>query len=260
MPLRVVSFGGGVNSTALLVGLAERGTPPHLILFADTGDEFPETYAHVHAMSAWCFGTFGQGIVWVKRAYSRYSSLEDECHQLGTLPSKAFGYSGCSVKWKRQPMDAFVRNYPLAREAWKRGERVERLIGIDAGEAHRGKIADTDRYVYRYPLIEWDWAREECVAAIERARLPVPRKSACFFCPSTKKREVIALARERPDFFARAIAMEDHAYATGETRKGSTRGLGRTWMWRELVEAEDPSLFPETPFEFCVECIDGESD
>ena len=39
----VVSFGGGVNSTALLIGLEERDERPDYILFADTGGEKPET-------------------------------------------------------------------------------------------------------------------------------------------------------------------------------------------------------------------------
>jgi len=42
----VVSFGGGTNSTAMLVGMWERGERPDAILFADTGGEKPHTYQH----------------------------------------------------------------------------------------------------------------------------------------------------------------------------------------------------------------------
>jgi len=38
----VVSYGGGVNSTAVLVGMVERGIRPDAILFADTGGEHPQ--------------------------------------------------------------------------------------------------------------------------------------------------------------------------------------------------------------------------
>ena len=41
--ISVLSFGGGVNSTALLVGLCGRSQAPSLVLFADTGSELPET-------------------------------------------------------------------------------------------------------------------------------------------------------------------------------------------------------------------------
>ena len=38
------------------------------------------------------------------------------------------------------------------------------------------------------------WGRDDCVAAIARVGLPQPGKSACFFCPSSKKHEIITLA------------------------------------------------------------------
>ena len=41
--INMVSYGGGVNSTALLVGLHQHRIPVDLILFADTGAEHPHT-------------------------------------------------------------------------------------------------------------------------------------------------------------------------------------------------------------------------
>jgi hypothetical protein len=254
--VRTVSYGGGVNSTGLLVGLHERGIVPDAILFADTGNEFPETYDHVERVSAWSLEHLGLPITRIKRVYPRHDSLEDECFNLNTLPSKAFGYSGCSVKWKRQPMDRWIRHDPRALAAWARGERIERLIGIDAGEAHRGKIPDDEKFTYRFPLIEWGWARDECVQAIERAGLPVPRKSACFFCPATTKKEVIELHRSRRDLFDRAVAIEENAREHGQLTV--VKGLGRHWSWSELVERGGTG--PETPHTFCVECSDGSED
>ena len=48
----VVSYGSGTNSTAMLVGLHERGEKPDLILFADTGGERPDTYRHKEIVNA----------------------------------------------------------------------------------------------------------------------------------------------------------------------------------------------------------------
>ena len=42
--INMVSYGGGVNSTALLIGLHQHRIPVDLILFADTGAEHPHTY------------------------------------------------------------------------------------------------------------------------------------------------------------------------------------------------------------------------
>jgi hypothetical protein len=48
-----VAYGMGVDSTSMLVGMKARGTTPDMILFADTGDEKPETYAYFEVMQAW---------------------------------------------------------------------------------------------------------------------------------------------------------------------------------------------------------------
>ena len=40
----LLSFGGGINSTALLLEWVEQGKPLDLVIFADTGSEMPETY------------------------------------------------------------------------------------------------------------------------------------------------------------------------------------------------------------------------
>lgn len=115
----VVSFGGGVNSTALLLGLAEYQQRPDAILFADTGGEQPATYEHVEVMRQWCVAAGFPELQTVRYHESAHGTLEQECLNNETLPSKAFGFGGCSVKWKRAPMDRWVA-------AWPRGNAANR--------------------------------------------------------------------------------------------------------------------------------------
>ena len=42
--MNIVGYGGGTNSTAMIIGLYQRGVPIDLILFSDTGCEQPHTY------------------------------------------------------------------------------------------------------------------------------------------------------------------------------------------------------------------------
>ena len=51
--MNIVSYGGGTNSTAMLVGMYERGIPVDLILFADPGGEQPYTYEYLPIMDDW---------------------------------------------------------------------------------------------------------------------------------------------------------------------------------------------------------------
>ncbi len=229
---------------ALLVGLAQRGRRPDAILFADTGGEKPETYDFLPVMDEWCCRQKFPPIRRVQNA-GKYPTLEGFCEDKAQLPSLAFGGRSCSQRWKKEPMHAALRAWPPTREWWDQGERVEKLIGIGADECHRARIEEDRWYVYEYPLISWGWGRAECVKEIAAAGLEVPSKSACFFCPAMKKHEVLSLAAERPDLFARAVAMERRAKEAGNL--DTIKGLGRHWSWEALgkADAEQLKLFTD---------------
>lgn len=114
-------------------------------------------------------------------------------------------------------------------------------MGYDAGEMrryeHSKKFNDTDKkYINRYPLIkDRGWDRSDCVREILAAGLPLPGKSSCFFCPSMKQPEILALKEQYPDLYRRAVAMEDRAMP----HLTSVKGLGRNYAWRERFGAAD---------------------
>lgn len=234
----VVSYGGGVNSTALLVKAAGKCVRPDVIVFSDTGDERPSTYAYLDTFSRWLVSRDFPPIDvvrWVRKDGS-FQALSDWCVEHKTLPSKAFGYSGCTSKWKQQPLDQFVLHHPVVQAAWARGEVVERWIGYDADEPARSerlvaKSPDPSRWRWRTPLVEWGMGRAECFRAIASAGLPIPSKSSCFFCPSMRKPEIDALGREHPGLLQRALDMEAGAVLTSPAMKG----LGRTFAWRDYT-------------------------
>jgi hypothetical protein len=250
-----VSFGAGTNSTAMVVGMLDCGQRPDWVLFADTGGERPQTYAFLRTFDAWLQARGLALTVVTNAGRGQGESLEANCLARRELPSLAYGFKGCSVKWKRQPMDRFLRAQPGCIAEWEAGGLVARAIGIDAGEAHRTKLPPDARYVYRYPLVDWGWDRAACVDAISRAGLPQPGKSSCFFCPAAKKSEVLALAKEAPDLFARAVAMEANSAAH------TVKGLGRKWSWSSLVDADarQQRLFPELAQAPC-DCMEGGDD
>jgi len=70
----------------------------------------------------------------------------------------------------------------------------------------------------------------------------VPPKSACFFCPASKKREILWLQERHPELLRRALAIEDNA----RDKLTSVRGLGRSFAWRDFLDrANDTPLFPD---------------
>lgn len=242
--INILSYGAGTNSTAILVGLRERGESIDYITFADTGGEKPETYDHLRVVQDWLESNGMPPITVVRGsqpAQIRRGSLEAECLELGTMPSKVYGYGNCSQKWKLDPQNKF--NAKISAQLGIELKGITRLIGFDADEPERMeraiRLGSKQPCRQRFPLVEWGWGRDECVAAIARAGLPQPGKSACWFCPSSRKEEVLWLADRHPDLFARAVALEQRALnGEGQAPAPTTvKGLGRHWSWKALVEA-----------------------
>ena len=267
--LVVASYGGGLNSTAMLIEWVNRGHRLDLVLFADTGGERPETYAHVKALSIWLMEHGAPPVITVRYTDrgGEVVTLEDRCLQTNRLPSLAYGFKKCSQRFKRGPQDKYVRNWAPAKQAWNRGEKIIKLLGYDADEPHRAERAerryamdlasskpslDVRRYVYRYPLIEWDMGREECAEITARAGFGAVPKSACFFCPSTSNAEIYRLQDSHPDLLARALAIEANAESTT-----AGRGLGgQTRRWADIIA--QPRMFREILPPISCECYDGE--
>jgi hypothetical protein len=256
----VVAYGVGVSSTAMLVELIRRAIRPDHILFADTGGEKPETYAYLDVIRPFLARHGFPDVTTVRYRPKRaaYDTLEGQCLYTGTLPSLAYGGKSCSQKYKRAPQDAFIlAAYPPA-EVLGRGQRIVRAIGFEAGEerrtfAHMVKAADGARrqgreawldehyFINWYPLLEWGHDRRRCQEIIAAARLPVPLKSACWFCPASKKAEIAWLQEHHPDLLERALAIERNAAA----KLTSVKGLGRYFSWRDyLAQRDDHPLFP----------------
>lgn len=256
----VVSFGAGVDSSAMLVALRAASIRPALITFADTGGEKPETLAHLARMNE-VLGTWGWPLIQVCRkvpmAETGYSDLYGNCMANETLPSLAFGMKSCSIKWKQVPQDQFIKGvtrgpnkcapHPVWHEFQRTGQRIVKLIGYDCGKAdlRRSKklsAADAD-FDYAYPLQAIGWARPDCVAAITRMLSAdmVPIKSACFFCPASKHWELFWLAAHHPELLEHALLLERRAL-TGRHSRFDEVEFGASW--EELVRGAD--RFPST--------------
>ena len=255
----LATYGGGTNSSAAIIEWVKKGLPIDVILFADTGGEKPHTYRYVKLFSDWLVSQGYPEIITVKRVNQKkeVETLEEECLRLENMPSIAFGSKTCSQKHKIAPQDKYMNNLPEAKEVWARGERIIKLIGYDIDEDYRIKPdqdeADT-KYERRYPLIEYGMDRDDCIESIKSVGLPLPGKSACFFCPTSKPSEIEFLRDQYPELFERALKIEE----LGVKKATSVKGLGRTWSWKEATR--QITMFDED-FKFVPEvtcgCFDG---
>ncbi len=133
-----------------------------------------------------------------------------------------------------------------------------KAIGLDAGEPHRLTWAkpnpsepdrkpsreaklDAEFFTYWYPLAsDWGMDRAACERSIRDAGLPVPIKSACWFCPASKKKEIVWLREHHPELLERALAIE----ANAQPNLTSVVGLGRSFSWADFLDdLDDTPLF-----------------
>jgi len=249
-----INYGGGDNSTAVVVEWIRRGLPvPSGVFFADTGGEKPHTYQAVRDVSAWAeergWPVF-QTVRWIRKVGKHagtFRSLEETSLEREELPSLAYGYKGCSVKWKGQPIDAAVRTHP----AYQPG--ALRIIGYDADEPHRwDRSKNTEEWDWWAPLVDWDMGREECLAAV--ADTPFAGgvgKSACFFCPASKGPEILALGDRYPHLLKRALELEANA-----VNRDPEKGLAGRRKWSSIVEQDRRQTKLFEPLEVPCGCYD----
>lgn len=252
-PPVVVSYGGGTDSTAMILACYERQVPIDYIIFADTGGEKPNTYDYLKLFNVWLRAHNMPEITVVQKKESLY----DRTIRYKSLPSIAFGHKQCSVTYKMRPIDSFVNQQMDVKIARQNKLKVARLIGYDAGESRRIKTHEDEKNLYFFPLIEWHLTREDCKLLIKKHGLPQPGKSSCFFCPMNKKKEILELKDRFPDLLEKALFMEQNAIY----REGTgTKGLGRRYRWKDLIEEHEYTLKLATLFdeELPCGCYDGD--
>jgi len=258
-----VCYGAGVDSTAMLMALADAGITPDVITFADTRGEKPETYKQLHTMNMWLLK---KGWPLINKcaketlATTSYNSLGGNCSDNATLPSLAFGMKSCSIKWKQVPQDYFLMGctrgpmkcdpHQIWLDAQSSGKKIIKLIGYDSSPAdirRSSKIKmEDDNFLYSYPLQDLGWTRVDCTDRIQQEGMPVPVKSACWFCPASQKWELFWLAGTHPVLFEQALDMEHGAMLGKHSRWGKDHddcSYGQDWL--ELVQ-DGSKAWPST--------------
>lgn len=225
----IVSYGGGTNSTAMLIHMANSGEKPDHILFADTGGEKEGTYHYIKYFSAWLQGNGMPQIeiVKYKTKHGIELTLEQDILNNQVLPAIAYGWKTCSQKFKILPQERFIKErYP--------DEKIIHLIGYDISEQRRVKDNPLPNHINKYPLIELGWTRARCIKEIQSAKLCLPGKSSCFFCPNMTKGEILQLSDDEK---RRVKIIEANATKTVELK-----GLGRQYAWTDLLNADESQI------------------
>lgn len=216
---RVVSYGGGVQSTALLVLAAQRVIDFPVFLFANVGDdsEHPKTLEYIREHAAPFAAHHGIELHMLDRirrdktVETLYGRLTRPGSRSLPIPVRmsngAPGTRSCTADFKIIVIGRWLKAHGASESS-----KATVGIGISLDEIERLNKRKAMAYENPvYPLLDHEppLRRDDCARIIRSAGLPVPPKSACWFCPMHRPSAWAEMKRDEPDLFARSCALED---------------------------------------------------
>ena len=198
-PVRhVLSFGGGVNSVALMIWLLKEQRPLDEVVFADTGVELPETYGYLPVVEDYlaCHQVKFTRLL----ARVRGRDLYETCWERKVFPSTIWRWSTRDFKVK--PIHRYYRSL---------GMHINQYLAIAFDEFTRMKTSRVSYVTNIYPLVSQRATRADCIALIQQAGLPLPVKSSCFFCPFSSLDRWKWLYEKHPDLYEKSVALEERS-------------------------------------------------
>jgi len=222
MSLCVVSYGGGVQSTALLVLAAERRIDFRTFLIANVGEdsEDPLTLAYVREHAMPYAAAHGIALHELHRVRQRgvvagqietlYGRLTRDGSRSLPIPVRmsngAPGSRSCTTTYKIEVIGQWLKAHGATAE-----DPATVGVGISLDEIERVNNRRDNPYERTvYPLLDHapPLRRNDCIRIIQAAGLPVPPKSSCWFCPFHRPSTWAEMRRDRPELFQRACDLE----------------------------------------------------
>jgi len=216
---RIFSFGGGVQSTTVLVLQAQNKLPiPYdWFVFANVGNdsENPATIEYMETVTKPFATRHGIRIVEVqKTTFGKPETLLEYIYRTKrSVPIPARMSNGapsnrsCTSDFKIRVVNRWVK------ERGYIGAGMGLGISVDESTRRRHEAWYVEDGIHKrreHPLIDLRMNRNDCYKIIHDAGLPMPPKSACWFCPFTSRGEWVERKMQQPELFAKAVALENH--------------------------------------------------
>lgn len=252
--IRVLSLGAGVQSSALVLMASAGiiGPMPDVAVFSDTGDERRETYRHVEYLHSKM--TFPLVVVRRSEMSLSESTIAHYREEGGFDQTPPFFHPGgmlakhCSKEWKTRVVVKYVREHFMGLGPGERGpseKSVEMWMGISRDEIVRMKPNEVPWIENRFPLIDRNMRRGDCVKWLVENGHPVPVRSACVYCPYRSGEEMQEMKNRQnvDDDWKRATDFDDAIRNGGAGTYGPLYVSRTLKPLREVEFDRQPSLF-----------------
>lgn len=264
-PLKVISLGAGVQSTAMLLmslkGEIERAD---CAIFADTGWEPQSVYDHLERLIEYCrsedFPVYVVSAGNIRKEVVEF--VDGKRRRAGQMPFFTdAGENGaplmrqCTKEYKVEPIEKKVRELVGVKPRQRpKDVLVESWHGISLDEIQRMKDNPKKWIRNRYPLIEERMDRHNCHGWLRRNwSHPVP-KSACIGCPYHSNAHWREMRDVTPDDFADAVDFD------GKMREQPyPRARGKVYLHRSCkplseIDFDNAEDRGQVAFSFMDEC------
>ena len=191
-----LSLGAGRQSTALAL-MAAHGhvTPmPDAAIFADTGDEPTWVYETVRWLQGANVLPFPVLVTSRGRLSERLLAGDDMARVPFHVGAGGMAGRQCTRNYKIRPIRRAVREFlGIAPRGYIAPGTICQWVGLSYDETWRIKPSGVKFMINRWPLIELGYRVGDCEHWLRVHDYPVPRSSACVYCPylsNAQRREI----------------------------------------------------------------------
>lgn len=213
--LTILSLGAGVQSSTIAL-MAARGEIEGTVdacIFADTGAEPTHIYDYLDFLEK----ELPFPIYRVSKGNLRDDVVNASERSRVATPPFFTGSAGdhgmlrrqCTREYKVEPITKKVRELAGLKPRQRTKDIIaQQWIGISWDEALRMKPSRQWYIEHRWPLIEKEMRRSDCLNWMERHGYPLPKKSACTFCPYHDDAAWREMKRDDPESWQDAVSVD----------------------------------------------------
>ena len=219
-PIQLLSLGAGVQSStlALMAARGEVGPMPKAAIFADTQAEPEGVYKWldwlekqlpypVYRVTAGSLTKAQLMLRTSKKTGNTYVKTMIPAYVLKQDGKKGLLGRKCTADYKVRVILRKAKEIGLVPRACKT-VKVIQWIGISMDEVHRMKPSREKWALNRWPLIEKEMTRDDCLNWMRRNGYPQPPRSACIYCPFHSDHEWKRLRNEEPAEWDKAVQFD----------------------------------------------------
>lgn len=208
--LHVVSFSGGKDSTAMLLRMVEENYPIDIILYCDTGLEFPEMEEHIRKVEDY----IGRKITVIKseKDFMYWATEHKRVVRSTKIPGakpgdimRGYAYPSVFSRWCTKELKTNVINKYL-RDLTKDYDLIQ-YVGIAVDEPKRKRDLN-------YPLIDWNMTEADCLkCCYDRGfdwggLYKIWGRVSCYCCPLQSPNDLRKLRDNRPELWQKLKEMD----------------------------------------------------